>query len=96
MKRTNRLIVLGTFAIAAVATLASPAVAGPPVGGCPPAHGNAPQWELVTVRSLEDAGLIVAGAQAVDLNGNGLTCAVFPPNQVLPTIRDDTVPSVAL
>jgi hypothetical protein len=49
----------------------------------------------VLVQDLVDAGLIVAGAQSVDLNGNGFTCAVFPPNQVLPTIRDDTVPSVA-
>ena len=41
----------------------------------------------MTVQSLVDAGLIVAGAQAVDLNDNGFTCATFPPNQVLPTIE---------
>lgn len=81
---------LGATVLAA--TFGPPALAGPPSGSCPPSHRAAPQWERVTVQSLVDAGLIVAGAQGVDLNKNGFTCAVFPPNQVLPTIRDDTVP----
>jgi hypothetical protein len=91
----KRIIVL-CASVGALGAIAVPsALAGPPDGGCPPSRGAAAQWERVTVQSLVDAGLIVAGAQAVDLNGNGFTCAMFPPNQVLPTIRDDTVPLIA-
>jgi hypothetical protein len=94
MGSRNRRFLLGVFVgTFGAATLATPALAGPPDGGCPPSRGAAAQWERVTVQSLVDQGLIVAGAQAVDLNDNGFTCATFPPNQVLPTIRDDTVPS---
>ena len=93
MGSRNRRLLLCTFVgTLGAATLATPTLAGPPEGGCPPSRGGAAQWERVTVQSLVDQGLIVAGAQAVDLNDNGFTCAVFPPNQVLPTIRDDTVP----
>jgi len=96
MGNLKRMMLLCTFAGALVlASLVSTALAAPPDGGCPPSRGGAAQWERVTVQSLVDAGLIVAGAQAVDLNDNGFTCATFPPNQVLPTIRDDSVPLIA-
>lgn len=91
--RNRRFLLCAFVGTLGAATLATPALAGPPDGGCPPSRGAAAQWERVTVQSLVDQGLIVAGAQAVDLNDNGFTCATFPPNQVLPTIRDDTVPS---
>jgi hypothetical protein len=95
MASAKRMIFLGALIGALGATFVPSALAGPPDGGCPPSRGGAAQWERVTVQSLVDAGLIVAGAQAVDLNNNGFTCATFPPNQVLPTIRDDTVPLIA-
>lgn len=94
--RRSAAAVATTVLLTAAAVFVAPtASAGPPSGGCPPSTRHAPQWDRVLVQDLVDAGLIVAGAQSVDLNGNGFTCAVFPPNQVLPTIRDDTVPSVA-
>jgi len=95
MGNAKRVIFLGALVGALGATFGPAALAGPPDGGCPPSQGAAAQWERVTVQSLVDAGLIVAGAQGVDLNNNGFTCAMFPPNQVLPTIRDDTVPLIA-
>jgi hypothetical protein len=68
----------------------------PPGRRLPGNNPNANQWEVVTVQSLVDQGLIISGAGIVDLNGNGLTCVMFPPGQGvpagIPTIRDDTVP----
>lgn len=87
---------IGVVFVGATGVTASPALAGPPEGGCPRNNPNANQWEVVTVQSLVDQGLIISGAGVVDLNGNGLTCVMFPPGQGvpagIPTIRDDTVP----
>jgi hypothetical protein len=80
-------------------TLPTTAAAGPPEGGCPFSAGKAAGWERVTVQSLVDAGVIIAGGPGIDLNGNGHTCVMFPPGQGapagIPTIRDDTVPPSA-
>ena len=95
MQRVKRILLLSAF-VGATGVTASPALAGPPEGGCPANNPNANQWEVVTVQSLVDQGLIISGAGVVDLNGNGLTCVMFPPGQGvpagIPTIRDDTVP----
>ena len=92
MQRVKRMLLL-TAVVGATGVTASPALAGPPEGGCPANNPNANQWERVTVQSLIEAGLIVS-AGGVDQNGNGLTCVMFPPGQGqfgIPTIRDDTV-----
>ena len=82
MQRVKRIILLSAFVGATGVVTASPALAGPPEGGCPGNNPNANQWEVVTVQSLVDQGLIISGAGVVDLNGNGLTCVMFPPGQV--------------
>jgi hypothetical protein len=98
MTRMKRVLFLGAF-VGVTGMTVFPALAGPPRGGCPPSPQTANQWERVTVQSLVDQGLIVAGAQGVDLNDNGFTCVMFPPGQGapagIPTIRDDTVPPSA-
>jgi hypothetical protein len=95
MRGAKRIMLLMAIGIVGVA-LTPPAVGAPPLGGCPPANPSAVGWERVTVQSLIDAGLILAGAQGVDINGNGFTCVTFPPGrgapEGIPTIRDDTVP----
>ena len=95
MRKAKRIVLL--MSVGMMGVVIAPAVmAAPPRGGCPASNPNAVQWERVTVQSLIDAGLIIAGGQAVDLNGNGFTCAMFPPGEGvpegIPTIRDDTVP----
>ena len=96
MQRVKRILLLSAFVGATGVVTASPGLAGPPEGGCPRNNPNANQWEVVTVQSLVDQGLIISGAGVVDLNGNGLTCVMFPPGKGvpagIPTIRDDTVP----
>ena len=94
--RGAKLIVL-LMSVGMMGAATAPAVmAAPPLGGCPATGPNAVQWERVTVQSLIDAGLIIAGAQGVDINENGFTCVMFPPGEGvpegIPTIRDDTVP----
>ena len=74
---------------------AAPALAGSKVGTCPINKATETAWQLRTVQSLIDDGLIVAeGTPSADGNGNGLTCIKFSPGvgQVgIPTIRDDSV-----
>jgi type II secretory pathway pseudopilin PulG len=74
---------------------AAPAFAGSKVGTCPENKATETAWQLRTVQSLFDEGLITAsGAPSVDQNENGLTCIKFSPGvgQVgIPTIRDDSV-----
>jgi len=95
MLGAKRIVLLMSVGMIGIA-LAPPVLAAPPQGGCPASHPNAVQWDRVTVQSLIDAGLIIAGAQGVDLNQNGFTCVMFPIGQGvpegIPTIRDDTVP----
>lgn len=100
MHRMKRIVLLSAFVGVSGMVTASPTLARPPVGGCPGNNAHANQWEVVTVQSLIDQGLIISGdgsVGSVDLNGNGLTCVMFPPGQGvpagIPTIRDDTVPT---
>ena len=94
MQGVKRIALLSALVGVTGVVASSPALAGP--GGCPGNNPNANQWEVVTVQSLVDQGLIISGAGVVDLNGNGLTCVMFPPGQGvpagIPTIMDDLVP----
>ena len=90
-------IVLVSALVGAVGMVRAPlAVADPKVGMCPDNSDNANQWELVTVQSLVDAGVIVSGGfGSIDHNDNGFTCIKFAPGKGqppgIPTIRDDSV-----
>ena len=95
MQMVKRIMLLSVFVGATGVVSASPALAGSKVGTCPENKATETAWQLRTVQSLIDEGLIVsAGSPSIDQNENGLTCIKFSPGvgQVgIPTIRDDSV-----
>ena len=92
--KVRRLLVL-LVAMLSLGLMAEPALVGSKVGTCPENKATETAWQLRTVQSLIDDGLIVAsGNSSVDGNENGLTCIKFSPGvgQVgIPTVRDDSV-----
>lgn len=91
----KRIAITMMVAMSLLMVAAPSALAGSKVGTCPANKATETAWQLRTVPSLIDDGLIVAsGNSSVDQNENGLTCIKFSPGvgQVgIPTVRDDSV-----